>query len=547
MMNRRTFVSRGVALTAAAAIPAGLLGACSTEDDPSAPPDGVASVASPTTTAFPSPTEPAEPTGRPRHGGSIAAAFLGAGAAESLNPFVPGPALSFARHRAIHGVVGNLTGDPEDPFAGDLVESIEPSADLTEYTLRVRPGVRFTDGKPLTARDVAASLELAMTTGRGSFVRFMGEFDLAGGRVEDDHTLVLPTVAPIADGASILGIGMAFVVQEGTTEFTADMPTCGPFRVAEYVPGEGVRVVRNDDWWGGDIDGTYLDEVELRAIGQESARVNALRSGQVQFANDLEPVSASAIGPSDPFEIEESALPYVSGLSVVMNMAQPPFDDVRVRLAFKLAVNRQQILDTVLHGHGVLGNDRYSIGFPDYTELPQREHDPAEARRLLDEAGVSDLDITLTTGPETPGMIGTALLVAEQLSEIGVRCEVEQLPPGQLFADFERYTNSTLAGSYSSATPAGLYYAVSFTGGGPGSFGWHDAEVDRLVAQARGTADREQRQTLFDEVATRLHEDGNLIVPAHRTFINGRVPGLRGVRDGRYEQFPSFAFAWLDD
>jgi peptide/nickel transport system substrate-binding protein len=200
------------------------------------------------------------------------------------------------------------------------------------------------------------------------------------------------------------------------------------------------------------------------------------------------------------------------------------------------------MLDTVLFGRGEIGNDLFSLGFPDYAaDIAQRAHDPVEAQRLLAEAGAEDLAVTLRTGPESPGMVEAATLYAQQLGDVGVDVTIDELPPGQLFADFATYTSAPFVAGYSTAAPALLYYQVVFLGGGPYAFGWNRPDVDRLVLQARGTADTADRSALAAQVQQAQWDEGNTIIPVFKPVITARVPGLTGIEEGLFTQYPSFA------
>jgi peptide/nickel transport system substrate-binding protein len=490
-------------------------------------------------------TEPGAAGGPAKRGGTLRAAFVGGGASESLNVFSSGTSMDFVRARALHASLGDLDPSAPNGFRSHVLDAVEPAADLSSYTLRVRPGLRFSDGSPLTARDVAYSLDLAATTAPiGSLAVFAADFDVAGMRVVDGTTLQLPTKRPIADGATILCMGTNFVYREGTKEFTAAMPTSGPFRLVEFDPGRGAKLARNDNFGGS--GGPYLDGLELLSIPDGDARLNALRGKQVDYAHDLSPVQARTAQADRSIKVVEAALPSVTSLYFQLNMAKPPFDDPRVRMAFRLAVDRQAILDTVLFGRGRLGNDLLSLGYPDYAaDLPQRAHDPAKARDLLRQANAGDLRVTLTTGPETPGMVEAATLYAEHLKEIGVGATLQEKPAGQLYADFAAYSALPFAGGYASATPPMVIYQIIYQGGNPFGFGWNRPDVDQMVLDARAARTADAARAKATTVQRMLADEGNTVVPVFKPSVSAQVPSLMGVEKGLFEQHPSFVEASL--
>ncbi|WP_434739389.1 ABC transporter substrate-binding protein [Micromonospora sp. SH-82] len=524
-IGRRSLLRGGAWAAAALAAGPALLAGCGSDDTPAA----------------------STPSGAPQRGGTLRAALVGVGAAETLSYFHGGTNLDFVRARAMHAALGNLDPTAPEGVRYEVLDGIDVSPDLRTYTLRIRPGLTFSDGSPLTARDVLYSLITPVEDPRSLAVyKTPGRnFDLAKAEVKDVRTLVLPTLAPIADGRLLLCQGNYLVLKEGS-RFEENAPTSGPFKLTTFEPGQGTALTRNDEFSLPGLDGPYLDGLELRNIPDSDARASALTNGQVDFAGDLAPVTARTLDGDDRVVVRRSESPYLSGLFFRLNMTQKPFDDPRVRTAFKLAANRQAMLDTVLHGQGLIGNDLLSPGFPGYAEsIEQRAFDPDGARALLTEAGVKDLEVTLTTGPETPGMVEVATLYVENLKQIGVRATLRELPAGQLFADFPAYVKLPFAASFSVPVPPMPLYQVSYGGQNPSALGWNRPDVDALVVKARSSADPAEANQAALAAQQAMWSDGNTVAPVFKPFVTAAVPALRGVREDLFEQFPGFSRASL--
>ncbi len=490
--------------------------------------------------------EPAAATAAPspRRGGTLRAAFVGGGAAETLN-FLMGPTpLDYIRARSMHAPLGILDPKAPDGVRYELLEGIDPAPDLTSYTLRVRAGVTFTDGSPVTARDVLYSLNAPTKLGSLPYLKPpAASFDLPAARVESDRVLVLPTRAPIADGHLIL-CQSTLVFKDGTTQFTATMPTCGPFRLTAFEPGRGSTFVRNDHYFGlAQGKGPYLDGLELRTIADATARANALTGKQVDFAGDLGPVTARTLAGNDAYTVVAAAIPYATLLSFAMNLSFAPFADVRVRQAFKFAVDRQKIVDTVFFGRAFVGNDLAGLGFADYAkDIEQRPHDPDRARALLKQAGAQNLSVTLTTAPEMSGMAETATLYVEQLRAVGVDAKLDQRAPGQLFSDYQSYVKLPFAASYNPPVPPLINYAITRAGGSPSAFGFNRPDVDALVAKARSATDAATRHTAAEQAQRVLWDEGNSIIPVFAPSIDGQTVNVHGVTE---DLFTNFGQAYL--
>ncbi|MGW5603339.1 ABC transporter substrate-binding protein [Streptomyces rochei] len=523
-IDRRAFLRRGAAGAAALAVGPGLLAACST-DGPGT--DGKPGAGS-----------------SPRSGGTLRAAFTGGGASETLDFFNGPSALDLVRARAWHGTLGNLDPNGPDGVRYGVLQGIDISDDLSTYTLRVRPGVRFTDGSELTSADVLHSLSVLAARSKLPVYRLAAaNFDLARAKADGDLKVVLPTLRPIADGRLILCQGNFLVVKDGTEVFRKGMPSCGPFRLTEFTAGQGSAFERYDDHYG---HVPHLDGLELRSIADSTARAGALTGGEIDFAHDLSPVTARTLTDDPKVELAPTESPYLVGLSFQMNMNAKPFDDPRVREAFKLAVDREAMVRTVFHGEAEIGNDLPSIGFPDYADgVPQRAHDPERARALLRQAGADGMEIRLTTGPETPGMTETAALFVEDLKKVGVRASVRELPAGQLYADFPAYAALPLAGAYQMPIPALSAYQMSTAGGSPSAFGWKRPDTDALVARARAESDRARAEELGTRAQRTRWAEGNQVLPVFKPNLNAQAKGVDGIRDDLFEQFPGFSRASL--
>jgi peptide/nickel transport system substrate-binding protein len=459
-------------------------------------------------------------------GGTLRAAFAGS-TTETLN-YLHGPtALDYVRARLVHAPLCEIDPSAEDGVNYGVVESIDIADDLSEYTLKVREGVEFTDGSTVTSEDVLYSLRAPVVLEGLPFTLLPSRtFDLDAASAPDESTVVLPTVSPIADGREILCQSM-LTIPEGTSDFTEDTPSSGPFTIASFEPGQSTVLHRNPDYYGA---APSLDEIDLLSIADGEARVNALRGGQVDFASGLTPAQAQSLQDADGIAVTTSELPYASYLQFTMDQAQEPFDDPRVREAIKLAVDRDQIVENVYHGLAFVGNDVPGLGFPNYDEdLPQREHDPAAAQELLAEAGAEGFSVTLTAGPELPGMVETATLIVDDLRAIGIDASLNELPAGQLFADYPAYLEMPFRAGYNPPAMFEPNYQ-------PGA----RADIDTLVLEARSASDETRRLEASHEAQRKLWEEGDQLGPVFVPNISAARDGVGGVRE---LQFPDLAQA----
>ncbi|OCC14049.1 ABC transporter substrate-binding protein [Streptomyces sp. PTY087I2] len=461
-------------------------------------------------------------------GGTVRAAFAGGGSSETLNYFVGPTALDFVRARLVHGALGAVDPKRPDGVEYGVLETIDVSDDLTTYTLRLRDGLTFTDGSPLTSADLLYSLSAPDTLQGLPFTRIVGRsFDLKSAKVEDELTVRLPARTPIADGRLLLCQSM-LAIKDGTTDFTPDTPSCGPFVIHSYEPGRQTVLRRNPKYAAPDAEAISLKEIQLLSIGDAEARVNALRGGQVEFVNAVSPTAARTLAKAKGFEVSAGKPPYVSNLRYVMNLQHKPFKDERVRSAFRLAVDREAIVRSVYFGRAYLGNDVPALGFATYNkDLEQRAQDVERAKALLREAGYDGMSIELTVGPELTGMVETATLIIENLRSIGVDASLKELPAGQLYADFEAYQKLPFAAGYNPPAPFEPNHV-------PGNF----PDVDKLVATARSATEQAERASASADAQRLLWEKGNEIIPVFVPTVDVHVETMSGVR---HLQFPDLS------
>ncbi|SJM60965.1 ABC transporter substrate-binding protein [Gulosibacter sp. 10] len=454
---------------------------------------------------------------------TLRAAFPG-GAAETLN-YLKGPtALDYVRAKHVHAPLCELDPGAEEGVSYGVVESIEASEDLTEYTLHVRDDIRFTDGSPLTSADVLYSLRAPVLLEGLPFTLLAAQnFDLDAATAPDDSTVVLPALSPIADGRELICQSM-LAIKDGTTEFTPDTPSSGPFTIVDFEPGQSTLLERNPDYYG---EEPTVERIELISIADSNARVNALTQGQVDYISGVTPTEAEELSSTAGYSVTTSEPPFVSRLFFTMNLEAEEFQDPRVLEAFTLAVDRDRIVENVYFGNAVVGNDLPGLGFPSYDDgIEQRPHDPERARELLEEAGAVGMSVELTVGPELTGMVETGTLIVEDLQEIGVDATLQELPAGQLFADYPAYLELPFRAGFN---PAAMF-EPNHT---PGSF----PEVDALVQTARSSTDEEERLEASHKAQQLLWEQGNEIGPVFVPDISASRDGVSGIREAGFPDF----------
>lgn len=227
-----------------------------------------------------------------------------------------------------------------------------------------------------------------------------------------------------------------------------------------------------------------------------------------------------------------------------MRVDTPPFNDVRVRQAFKFMVDRPQMLEELFSGYGRIGNDVFSIYDPSYDHaLPQRHQDIDRARSLLRAAGHESLNVTLITSSGLGyATLPQAQVFAEQASSAGVKVSVSSLSTGEYFSHY--YLQGALSNDYWPYSPYLLQVAQENIPSAPfNETHWDDPQYTKLYEEALATLDFNQRTDIIHEMQTIDYNSGGLIVPYFVPVIDGLGKEIRGVEPG-ISGYPLANYNW---
>lgn len=422
---------------------------------------------------------------------------------------------------------------PDGETKPRLATSWTPDKTLTRWTVKLRDDAVFSDGRPVRARDALFSLRRMQDKAAENFGR-MRMFDLAASTTPDDTTLELVTRAPYAEVGTALQ-GATFVVPEGSTKFTgATVPGSGSYRLVS-TDAQAMQFERSDTWWG---PKPPTRRIEVRAIPDAQARADALLSNQVDLAGS---VPATAAQNLDSNVAQLIRRPGAVTYPLTMRTDTAPFDDVRVRRAVQLALDRRQLLDTVFLGFGEVGNDLITPRDLSSPDVPQRERDVDEARALMAEAGLAKgVDVTLYSTTAYPGMDTAATLIAQQLEPIGIRAKVVLNPPDTFFV--EVYGSKPFYLSFLGGIPFLDVVRTSLTPGSPTNETAFDEPTWTADLQAAlATPGGDDRRTRLGGLQERLRDEGGYAVWASSDRLDLAAPGLTGVSKGI-----GFAAAYID-
>jgi peptide/nickel transport system substrate-binding protein len=460
--------------------------------------------------------------GTPRPGGTLRVGATGGGTSDTLDAQNSLTTVDFMRAGALSEqlvIMNPKTGQPENVLA----ETIEANKAATEWTIRVRPDVTFHDGKPLTSKDVLYSLQRIEKEQFPGLIN-LGPINLKGAKTLDAQTLRVPFDQPYA----ILPEGLAgsFTIRIVPVGYNPKRPVgTGPFKYKSFTPGQQSTFVRYDDYWQNGKP--YLDSLEIIDFADETAQVNALQSGQVDLVDQLSYASVAPVeGNGGKILVSKTA----GFVPFTMATDTAPFDDVNVRQALRLAVNREEMNQQVFGGLGSIGNDVFGAIEPSYKDLPQREQDIEQAKALLAKAGQSDLNVTLYSSATGPGAESSASVFATQVAAAGITVKIVTQPTTQFWG--QSYGKVPFALSFWNVASYLVQSGQGVAKGAPfNEIKQEDAHWQSLYDQALRTLDSAPRQELVKQLMEFDYEQGGYIIPVNFPGIEGMSSKVNGVTE----------------
>lgn len=454
----------------------------------------------------------------PKKGGKLTVGLGHGSTTDSLDPgtyendFMIGS--SFARFNFLTEI--SNTGE----LVGELAESWDVTPDAKEWTFKLRAGVEFHNGQSLTAEDVVNSINHH--------------------KGEESTSAAKPIVDPIVD-IKADGDTVTFVLEAGNADFPflvsdyhlAIMPSkdgkpdwesavgTGPYVQESFEPGVNLKLKRNPNYWK---EGTaHFDEGELITIADVGARTNALNTGEIEFMDRCDIKTLHLLQRNKNVVVEE-----ISGnghYTIPMRTHLEPFNDNNVRLALKYALDREQMLQTVLGGHGSVGND-HPIGRGQRyhaSDLPQKSYDPDKAKFHLKEAGLTSLDVDLSAADAAfAGAVDAAQIYKENAAKAGININVIREPADGYWSNVWNTDNRGWCFSYWGGRPTEDWmFATAYASGASwNESAWEHEEFNKLLVAARSELDENKRRDMYVEMQRICSDEGGAVVPLFNNYIH---------------------------
>ena len=453
--------------------------------------------------------------------------------------------------------------DGNSKIVPSLAESWDISDDGLEYTFHLRQGVKFHNGNDFTAEDVTYTFHRMLTVEGGVNTEFIdqikgadellaGETDtLEGVEVVDDYTIKVTLKEPFAGFlASISSPGVSIYDSEATEaagdQFGMDPAVTvgtGPFEFSSWSFNNQLVLTRNEDYWKG---ASGLPGVVIKIIPDTETQSMMFESGELDILDlDYAADSADRFTETYPDQIVQG--PRVGIVYFTMNFNKEPFQDVRVRKAVQMSIDRQAILDALYGGRGQVEQGIFPhglIGFnPDQEEI---KYDPEAAKALLAEAGYADgFDMEIAADSSASDTMTMALeIVSDQLAEVGIRAEIKNYDESTWLETRKSGELGSFISTWSADYNDPDNFIYTFFGNEEKtrirSINYPDTEVMERVAKARTLVNEDERLAEYKALEEKLiHEDAAwvpMFSRLHLFAVSKRVQGFAPLWSGLSDQ-----------
>ena len=459
----------------------------------------------------------------PQKGGTIRIGIEGGGSTDGLDPALAANSTATLLLRMWGEPLVELTAG--GGLEGRVAESWEGSNGAATWTFKIRKGITFSNGKTVTPEDVAKTLERhsGEDTKSGALGIMRGIKNIS----TTNDSVVIELDVPNAD-LPYLFTDYHLMIQPGggMDDPNAAIGT-GPYVLKSAEPGVRFVLERNPNHWAGE---GHASTVEILVINDDTARVAALQSGQVDMINRVPPRTAGLVNRAPNITVRSKSGPghYV----FIMHCDTGPFDNVDVRMALKYGINRQEMVDKVLFGYGSVGNDSPINGsYPLFTQSEQREYDPDKAAFHWKKSGYDGSILLRTSDNSFPGAPDAAALFQQSCAGAGIKVDIKREPNDGYWS--EVWNKQPFCTSYWSGRPTqDQMFSTAYLS----TADWNDTrfkneQFDQLLFAARAELDTAKRTQMYADMGSILQNEGGLICPMFNDFVDATTDRVAGWDD----------------
>jgi len=456
----------------------------------------------------------------PKKGGRLRVGLTGGATTDSLDP---GQILDLYMIHLQFGQLRNSLTEvaPDGQLAPELAESWDASADAVTWNFKLRQGVEFHNGKSMTSEDVIASLNHHRGEDTKSAAKGIVS-SIESVKADGKYGVVIKLSGGNADLPFLMTdyhLNICPANKDGSIDWQSGIGT-GGYVLKQHDAGVRSFTTRNPNYWK---EGhANFDEVEITQIGDTTARSQALQTDAIDCMNNV-PTNTVHLMKRVP-HLHVHSTTGNKQMTLPMRTDTAPFDNIDVRTALKLSIDRKQWLEKVIQGYGEIGNDNpigpANIYRATTDELPQREYDPEQARFHLKKAGLSKLSVQWHAA-ETgfTGAVDAGQLMRDSARASGIDIEVVREPNDGYWSNV--WLKKPWVACYWSGRPTEDWmFSLIYAGNASwNDTAWKNDRFDKLLVQGRAELDPKKRRAIYVEMQQIVHNDGGLILPLFQSDV----------------------------
>jgi len=437
---------------------------------------------------------------------------------------------------------------PDNQPIPDLAESWEADADAKGFTFNLRPGVTFHDGTPCTSADVKKTFETILNPDTPASARSVLTM-IDSIEAPDPQTVRFNLKVPYADlpfstAHANARIQSVAALEGPLTDLDTKVNGTGPFKMETYDSAQLVRLVKNENYF---IPGKpYLDAVEMHLFPDLAAETANFLSGNMDVMLDVQQADFARIA-GDP-GVDALRVPSGRYVNVVMRMDTPPWNDVRVRKALAMAVDRQLLVDIILEGLGRPAYDNIlSPEFKYAIDTPVIGYDPEGAKALLAEAGYPDgLKVNLVASNRPAIRSQVAIAMKQMALPAGFDFTVETMPHDTYLANVWRKGSFYIAYWGMQPTEDATFNLLLTSDASYEDSAWKNPAFDALVAKGRATVDEAERARIYAEAQQMILDERPYVIPFFQDVLTASRTTTQGWSVAPVSRFYYVENVWLD-
>lgn len=403
-------------------------------------------------------------------------------------------------------------------LGGDLATNWEGSAEASQWTFTLNENASFHSGKKLTATDVIASLNHHRGDASTSAAKALLA-DVTDISADGDYTVVVKLSGGNADFPWLMTdyhLAICPANDDGSIDWKSGDGS-GPYKIDSGEFGVQFSLSRHDGWHG---EGAHFDAVEIITLNDPNARQTALVTGDVDAVSLIE-LKTMALMDRNP-NVTVHNIPSAGAITMPMLTDIAPFDNVDVRNALKLAIDRDEIIEKIAFGAATKGNDFHHSPAQPYwpDDIPQREYDPDQAKSLLKKAGHEGLELNISVADSVyAGAVDMCVLYAEQAKKAGINMKVVREPNDGYYSDVWLKKPFCAVSWGARPTPDVMYTLAYKDDAAWNESRWKNPEFNKLLLQAKAELDDTRRGEMYHDMAMLARDDGGTVIPFFNNFV----------------------------